>query len=374
MGRSRKCMYVLVAVILASALLSYFVRPKAPVLEIVSPRQELPDFTERYPGDTTLAERVSKSYGIALVLMQSPYTERNVMALDALRSWAQENFRARPDFLHPVVLKVKGEPHHTVVDAVCFNLFAQLRYWAEELTGQFLSARISEFHDSTAYNSFRTAYFDLFGFDGDAATLLARYQSDRAKLAIPVILWTVLWTILIALGLIRLSLSKSRYDTLQSLLSAFWLVMAGIYMFLAWNENQLPFLVTSLLSLAAGLFLKYPYVISLEPQSGLVQAKKLNIGSHWIALILWASFSLIAVQIFTWIRMGTPADPDPVTMLLSSLSGNFLYDPVTGKKNVLRIFGAIWIAAGLWTATQLKGDARAARRLEEELASLKGPL
>jgi len=61
-------------------------------------------------------------------------------------------------------------------------------------------------------------------------------------------------------------------------------------------------------------------------------------------------------------------------LLLSSLSGNFLQDPVLGKRYLLQFLGAAWLALGLWTLTQLKGDRSSERKVEEELASLKGPL
>ena len=100
--RNKECIYGLVAVILLSTLLSYFVHPHPPQIEIVSARQELPNFTERYPGDTSLADRVANSYGIAMVLMQTADMDKNVIALDALRSWAQNKFTKQPNFLHPV--------------------------------------------------------------------------------------------------------------------------------------------------------------------------------------------------------------------------------------------------------------------------------
>jgi len=369
----RKLAVLLAAAVVLAAALAYFHRPKAPLLELVSPRQELPDYTERYPGDTSLSERVAKSYGIAMVLMQSPYTDRNVIALESVRSWAQSRFRQQPDFLHPVALEPATEPRQTIVDALFYNLFSPVRHVAETAVGEFLRARIAEFHETPAYASFRTAYFELFGFDGEAATLIARYQTERAKLAVPVILWALAWAAAVLAGVLALIRSRSRFDTLQSVLSCGWLLLSASYLLESWLCNQIPYLVASCLSALVGLYLRYPLAVRVEADSGALRIQPVSIGSNWLAAIFWVSLSLIAIQFFTWIRTGAPNDPDPVTLMISSVTGNFLQDPVRGKRYIMNTIGAIWLVMSIWTLTQLKGDARSARKVEEELASLQGP-
>src|SRR5262250_2873625 len=150
----RKAAYLLIAVIALVVILAYFGRPRPPLLEIVTPRQELPNFQEHYPGDSGLADRVAKSYGLALVLFQSPYTEKNLIALESLRSWARERFQKQPDFLHPFSLEPSDEPRETVVESFFYNLFASPLYWLEERVGDLLKVQVANFHQTRAYASF----------------------------------------------------------------------------------------------------------------------------------------------------------------------------------------------------------------------------
>src|SRR5262249_21383085 len=114
-SRTKKLIYLLVGIMMASALLAYFARPRPPRLELVSPKQEYPDYSDAYPNTTGLSERLTQSYNLAVVLVHSPYTERNVEALDAVRSWARQRFQEQPDFLRPIGPEVTPEHRHTVV-------------------------------------------------------------------------------------------------------------------------------------------------------------------------------------------------------------------------------------------------------------------
>jgi hypothetical protein len=147
--------YATIVAIAVATLLAYFVRPKAPNLEFVSPRQELPEFEERLPGDTSLSQRVASSYGLALVLVQSPYTQENVIALDALRGWARQQFHTNPDFLHPLTLESDFSPHQTVIGSLLYNLTASVRYPLEGAVSQLVKVQIARFHETNAYHSIR---------------------------------------------------------------------------------------------------------------------------------------------------------------------------------------------------------------------------
>lgn len=372
--RGKVLICFLAGAILASMLLAYFARPKPPRLELVSPRQEYPDYSESYPAESKLAKRLTRSYGLAMILVQSPYTERNVEALDAVRSWAKERFQDKPDFLRPIGPESMPESRHTAIGSVFYNLFTGIYYWLEEAVGEILRVRIDQFHSTKQYASFRTAYFDLFGLDNETAALLAKYQTEKAKRAIPVILWTSMWVLAALYALVRLVRAKSRFDTMRRLLGYAWLLGAGTYLLLACVDNQVSALVAAFVCACLGLFFTYPVVLTSRSDSDLPNFRKIYIGSNWVSLALWMTLSVAAIQILTWIRTGSAGAPDPVTLALSSLSGNFLHDPAREKRLVLQAVGIIWLAVSLWTITQLRGDVKAARETEESLASLKGPL
>lgn len=369
-----KVAYVLIGAVLLAVLLAYFGRPKPPLFDLVSPRQELPDIKEHLPDDTAIAERVSRSFGLAMVMVRSPYSASNAIALESLRTWAAERFQREPGFLHPVSLEIKPVPNETFIAAVFYNLGAYIYYGLEDLVGSGLKAQIARFHDSSEYLSFRTAYFDLFDADAESATLLARYQSERARLAVDVILWAVFSLVLLIYGAVSLAQAQpgSRFEKLQRLLAGGWLLLALSYMVMSFAENLVSMLVSSVVAALIGLYLWRPFSIARREQGGFA-ARPITLTSNWVALALWLSYSFLTIQILTWIRTGTLTDPDPITLLASSLSGNFLHDPAQAKRLVMRIVGVAWILLVLWTARQSTRDARAAREAEKGLASLKGP-
>ncbi len=372
--RTKKLVYLLVGIMMASSLLAYFGRPKPPKLELVSPRQEYPDYSDVYPSSGGLADRLTKSYGLAVVLVQSPYTERNVEALDAVRSWARLRFLEQPDFLRPIGPEPTIKHRHTVVGAIFYNLFAGPYYWLEECGGDFLKARIDQFHYTKQYSSFRVAYFDLFGLDNDTAALLAKYQTEKGREAIPIILWSALWAVATFGAIAALLVSKSRFDTLRRVLGYGWSLAGLSYLFLAVAENQVSALVSAIVCSMVGLFLRFPFVVTFREGTGAPDIRPAYFGSNWVAVSLLVTFSVVAIQVLTWIRTGAPDAADPVTLLMSSLSGNFLQDPARHKRVVAQVVGVLWLMFAVWTATQLKGDVKTAREAAESLASLKGPL
>lgn len=362
---------IAITLLIACTLLSYFVKPKAPIVELVSPEQELESFEAKYPGDTGLAHRVMSSYGLAMVLFQTPYTETNVGSLENLRSWAKEQFQAAPDFLHPVRVMPEKNPNDTVIGALGYNLFASIHYTAQYFVGEFLRGRIAAFHDTSAYQSFQSAYFDLFGKDAESATLLARYQSDKAKAAIEVVLWTATWFGYVGLSLfaIMLSARSRRFEHIRLALSGSWLLIGIAHAASAWMENSIPSAITSAFSYTAALYLFKPFVLRTRDDASL-KVTFIRMSSRWIALSLWLTYSLIAITLLTWIRASLPESPDPITLLMQSLNGNFLHDPESGKGLAMRAIGITWLVVSLWAFMQRQKDSNIQDELDAELASL----
>lgn len=365
---------ILILIVFISALLAYFGRPKPPMLDLVSARQELPEMSEHLPGSTALADRVTNSYSLAMILVKSPYAASNAAALESMRTWAAERFQREPGFLHPISLESEATATKTFFDSLFYNIGSYIYFGLEEGVGNLLQGQIARFHQSKAYNAFRSAYFDLFGMDADSATLLARYQSERAKLAVNVLLWSMLWTIAISAGLtfVVMGVPGRRFDRLRQVLAYEWFLLSGCYMVIAIGENLVSMLVSSLVACCFGLYLKRPLMLD-RWDTGAFKLVPIDLTSKVIALALWLTFSLATIQVLTWIRIGTLSDPDPITLLLSSFSGNFIHDPANGKRIIMRAVGVIWIVLGIWTGWQSKRDEAAAREAERALASLMGP-
>ncbi len=370
--RNRKniVLAAIVALLLASVL-SYFVKPRAPLTELVNPAQELPGFEAVFPGGNDLSKRVIDSFGLAIVLIGSPYTETNVRSLENVRSWAQSRFQAAPDFLHPVSIKPEIEPNDTIAGALCYNLFAGVRYSLETATGELLRGRIAEFHKKPAYKSFAASFFEIYGKDSEAATLLARYQSDKAKEAIDVILWTAAWLGSVACGAAYLLFSprQQRFERIRHCLVYCWGLAALAYGSAAWMNNSIPSLVSALMATGLALYFLNPFLL-LTRQDSSLKIYFIQLSSRWIAFSVWATFTLMAITVLTWIRAGVPDAADPVTLFLSGLSGNFLHDPVEGKRIVARLIAICWLTVSVWAFFQKDRDARVTDALEAELASL----
>lgn len=360
-----------VLLLVTAALLSYFVKPHGHLSELVTPEQELPGFAAVYPGDDSLAKRVTNSYSIAFVLVETPYTAKNLAALENIRSWAQSRFESSPNFLHPVSIKGEPEPNDTVIGALGYNLFAHIKYFLESGVGSFLRSRIAEFHNDPAYESFANAYFEIYGKDAEAATLLARYQSDKAKGAIDVILWTLAWaaSLLAAVFYVALSPRRRRFDRIRHSLIMIWVLAAVGYSCTAWMANSIPAFMSALFSGVTAFYLLKPFVLLIRQDSSL-KVYFIHLSSRWIALSFWATYSLMAIAVLTWIRCSPAEGTDPVSSFLSGLSGNFLFDPDDGKGYLARSLGAIWLLVSLWAFLQKDKDASVSDELEAELKSL----
>ena len=66
--------YTIIALVLLSFISAYFIRPHPPSVVLVSESQELPDPKAHFVPQAGLGERVSKSYGLALVLVISEFS------------------------------------------------------------------------------------------------------------------------------------------------------------------------------------------------------------------------------------------------------------------------------------------------------------
>ncbi len=367
----KKIVNFAVIALLTASLLAFFVKPKAPNAQLVTPSQELQGYEAGLPGNNNLAQKVASSYSIAFVLMGSPYTAKNAEALEHVRSWAQNRFQASPDFLHPVSIKQEDEPNDTIIGAFGYNLFASVRYAMESVVGGILQTRIADFHDEAAYKSFADSFFELYGEDGEAATLLARYQSDRAKGAIDILLWTAAWgaSLLSSIAAITLSSRSKRFETIRLSLVLAWGLIAVSYGTTAWMTNSIPACISGALATFAACYFAKPFVL-LTRQDSSLKVYFVTLSSRWIALSVWATYSLAAITMLTWIRSATPENNDPITLLLSSFSGNFLTDPEDGKRIVARVIGIMWVLISLWSFSQKDKDAKIADQLEAELRSL----
>lgn len=373
--RFDKVVALAIGLIVGCSLLAYFVKPKAPLLELVNPRQEMPNYAAHYPGDENLSNRIMKSYALAMILVQSPYIQTNLSALESVRSWAREEFQQHPDFLHPVSLPVPKENNDTVFGALGYNLFGCVNYFLEEQVGNVLSLRIAAFHNTEAYQSFRAAYFDTFGVDADAAALLAKYQSECAKKAVNVVLWTAIWLGFIVTSVVFFVRERRTegFETLRRITASVWTMLAFTYFMQAWNSGHAASIISTALAGFISFYLFRPFVIASHEEAPR-QLVFIHLAHKWIAVATWATVSCLFIQVLTWIRTGLPGTPDPITQLLACATGNFLHDPVQGKKVITGFIAVTWLLLSGWTVMQRNRNEAFGDELEDsEIETLKAP-
>lgn len=334
--------------------------------------QELPPGSRLVAsGSAPMASRVANSFTLAFVLVKSEFSEKNATGLEYLRVWAQENFQKDPSFLRPVTLNVPVEVHHSIVDSLFFNLFAGPVYLLQATVMDVLARRIDSFHHSRAYLSFVSDYYDAFGMDMESASLLARYQSERAKSAVNVILCAGFWLLVTIGGIVSLFLARAGMRTSrgQWLLAYGWLLVAALYFVVGWTENLVAVVASAVICGAVGLYLHKPFKIQVSEDSAL-SLKLVTLSPQFIAIFAWISVSLVAIRLITWVKTGTLFAPDPLTLLASSWSGDFLHDPVHAKKNITRTVGMLWLLYGFWTAYYVSYDPKTSAEVERTLDSL----
>ena len=373
MKSSKKSLvYLVIGVMCLSFALSYFYRPQPPERELVTASQEMPhgtNFVET--GAAPMSKRVANSFTLALVLVKSEFSEKNATGIECMRVWAQENFQRDPSFLRPVTLKIPVVVHHSIIDSFFYNLLAGPIYFLQDHVMDFLSARIADFHNSKAYLSFVGDYYDSFGMDVESATLLARYQSERAKLAVNVVLGAVFWLLVAVGGVVSILTARAgrRSSRGQWLLAYGWLLVALLYLVVGWIQNSVPVMTSAIMCGAIGLYLCKPFKLQISEESAL-NVKFISLSPQYISIFAWISVSLIAIRLITWAKTGTLFDPDPITLLASSVSGDFLHEPVHAKKNIKAAVGLIWLLFGLWTTYYVSYDPKSSAEVERTLDSL----
>jgi hypothetical protein len=363
----RKLTIGALVVVLSAAFLSYFSKYTPDLTPTVDPAYELNAPELQTTVNPQFAEKLVAS-NIAMVLIHSDFSDENAVALDSLRSWAKDKFSQDKHYLHPVSVQV-GERQNTVFSAFFANLFGPERGLLERGIKQFLGWRIDEFHNSDQYSSFRLDYYGLFGVDPEAATLLARYQEERAKLATETItgfLFVLLATVSCFAYYIR---SRQWISRARLTLSYGWFASSLLYLGCGWYSNEVSYVVSAMISAVLAVYLRYPLRISFD-EAGYLEIRNVEMSTKMVTGLCWVSLTLAGIQILTWIKTGSLISPDPVTLLISSLTGNFLHDPTAIKRHLIHAIGAIWLISTISTMYVLKRGVAATPELEAQLANL----
>jgi hypothetical protein len=343
---------VLVAVLFG---LSYFVRAKEPILELVSPSKMLDKAKFAFPGDTTFADRVVNHSAFAVILHHNEFARDNANALESVRSWAADKFHQDPRFLHPVIMP-KPVASSTFLNASAYNTLAVPYYVSSQMIGTFLSNRIDGYCQTQSFKAFAEDYYELLGKDGEAATLLAHYQSERAKAAINPLLALIYFLVAFLASpvlmrpfqKIALAWRAPFGPDGASAAAAFSYALSGVAVF--YFSQAVLAESTAAQSILAGIACSALALYTLLPVQIIVDAAEVltlrhTLSNRRILVCAWVVVSLFCIQFLTWLKQGVLTDPDPLTLLICGFTGDFIHEPVSVKHFLATTIGIVWTAS-----------------------------
>lgn len=306
----------------------------------------------------------------AMVLTHSRFSDKNAVGLEALRTWAKEQFSQDRQFLHPLNLPRRAD-NSTIVESFVNNLFGNQKSWLETQLSRFLGWRVAEFRDTGAYQSFRIDFYELFGVSAESATLLARYQNERAGSSLGALMGALFWSVFAVWVLFSYLAARQKqlHSPAQRFLSYVYFAMGFFYLIQACSTDNVSVLAAALLCCLFGAYIAKPLLI-YKDSAGELSLSVLELSGRAVLVLFWITFSLIGIQIISWIRGSIFTEPDPITLLVCALTGNFVHDPVNAKRTIVEIIGVNWLLVTAWMAAYFKHGTRPSRELDSQLESL----
>lgn len=369
----------MVALVASICACSYIFKPRESMRQLVAPEAMIPHTKIEFPRDTSFADAVMKSSSWAVVLLHSEYSSGNANALESIRSWAAEQFHRDPRFLHPVVLPKSGS-NTTFLNAGAHSLLAGPYFWLADLTAGWIGGQIEKSSSSPAFEAFRADYINLFGKGSESATLLARYQADRARAAVNPVLsagYLMLVLLLSPLGVRALCKPAGRWRIgsqgalAASVFSYFALSVAVAYIAqaLILEATAAWSLTAALVSLVAALYVLFPLHVFIDSQEVLLLRS--NIESREVKVFGWLFVSILLVQTLTWLKQGQITDPDPITLIISAVTGDFIHEHLVVKRALASVIAVCWSLSFAYILSLLsKRGTDSSKEVAKKLAAL----
>ena len=102
-------------------------------------------------------------------------------------------------------------------------------------------------------------------------------------------------------------------------------------------------MLSALLCAAIGFYLRRPITASRGEDRGF-SLRLLTLGAKSLALLWFLTITLLGIQLLSWMKTGSLSNPDPITLLIGSFTGNYFHDPLTIKRNLAHLIGLTWLA------------------------------
>ena len=362
--------FAIILIIFLGSVAAFYGSPTTfSVKQIIDPNKEVDSFIYPVGEDPKFGDRVIDSTW-AMVLNHSEYSAGNASGLEALRNWAKHQFTQDRQFLKPVVLP-QSHARSTMTGALFSSLFNFQYQFLESTARAYLSYRIAEFHKSSAFQSFRVDFYDLFGVNQESIKLISSYQETRARQSISVLINFAVGLLFTIIILFNYLLDRRRMSpgAARRALAFASITLSGFYLINGCVTNNVEALAGSLLALLTGSYLLFPVQVKRDDNKNL-KWFRIELSTRVMVVLFWITISLVFIQLINWIKGGILTDPDPLTLLIGALTGNFIHDPLTIKRTITEVIGISWLSLTVLTVYFYRSEAGRSQEIETELRNL----
>ena len=99
-----------------------------------------------------------------------------------------------------------------------------------------------------------------------------------------------------------------------------------------------------------------------------------TLSSRRILVFAWVIVSLLCIQFLTWLKQGVLTDPDPLTLLICSFSGDFIHEPLAVKHFLATFIGLAWSGSfAFMLRTLARRGTESTKEVQKKLAALNLP-
>jgi hypothetical protein len=120
---------------------------------------------------------------------------------------------------------------------------------------------------------------------------------------------------------------------------------------------------------AAALYVLFPIKVFVDNDEVLMLRSTISVRS--VLISAWLFLSVLSIQMLTWIKQGVLTEPDPISLLISAVTGDFIHDPLTAKRWISTAIALTWSVSFVFILKILsRRDAESSREVTKKLAGL----
>lgn len=120
---------------------------------------------------------------------------------------------------------------------------------------------------------------------------------------------------------------------------------------------------------ASALYVLFPIKVFVDNDEVLMLRSTISVRS--VLISAWLFLSVLSIQMLTWIKQGVLTEPDPISLLISAVTGDFIHDPLTAKRWISTAIALTWSVSFVCILKILsRRDSESSREVTKKLAGL----